>query len=201
MSRSSLQHWVNEPVLSVRPSTMKAVALILALAVIGLADTVERFWQQINDLNQKADGVVTLITDTMAELNTYKDDLQTKLSPTLTSPPTRWHCGHYMGELQSRTSQNVETVRGHVEPYMQQASQTANQKLTDITALLQSQAGGLGRPWRARSPTSGPRWRRPWRTAHCYGKQHRQADRDHPAYATRIKEQIETMAEKSKPSK
>lgn len=85
---------------------MKAVALILALAVIGCnaravpkapktwEATVERFWEQINNLNQRADGMVqnikasqlsreldTLITDTMAELNTYRDDLQTKLSP------------------------------------------------------------------------------------------------------------------------
>lgn len=50
----------------------------------------------------------------------------------------------YIGELQSRTSQNFEAAREQVEPYVQQASETANQKLSDISTLLRSQAEGLG---------------------------------------------------------
>nr|XP_020445787.1 apolipoprotein Eb-like [Monopterus albus] len=96
--------------LAVYLTTMKAVALILALAVITgcnaravpqadvpqnrWEDMVDRFWEHVSQLNQKADGVVddlkasqlrrdldTLITDSMTELSTYRDDIQTKLSP------------------------------------------------------------------------------------------------------------------------
>lgn len=49
-----------------------------------------------------------------------------------------------MGELQSRTSQNLENAREHVEPYVRQASDTATKKLSDMSALLKSQAEGLG---------------------------------------------------------
>merc|ERR1711962_1418898 len=104
------QRKLNLSGISVCPTTMKAVALILALAVITgcnaraviqtdvtpnrWEDTVNRFWQYVSDLNQQADGVVqnlkasqltreldTLISDTMAELTAYKDEIQTKVSP------------------------------------------------------------------------------------------------------------------------
>lgn len=48
-----------------------------------------------------------------------------------------------MTELQSRTSQNVDTVREQVEPYVQQAADTATKKLSDITSILETQAEGL----------------------------------------------------------
>ncbi len=50
----------------------------------------------------------------------------------------------YLGELQSRTSQNLDTVKEHVEPYVQQASDTATKKLSDISSVLKTQAQGLG---------------------------------------------------------
>lgn len=50
----------------------------------------------------------------------------------------------YLGELQSRTSQNLGTVREHVEPLFQQSSDSATKKLGDISAVLRTQAQGLG---------------------------------------------------------
>lgn len=50
----------------------------------------------------------------------------------------------YLGEIHSRASQNLETMRDHVEPYVQQASSTATDKLSDISIMLQSQAESLG---------------------------------------------------------
>lgn len=50
----------------------------------------------------------------------------------------------YLGELQSRTSQNLDTVKDHVEPYVQQASDSATKKLSDISSILKTQAEGLG---------------------------------------------------------
>ncbi|KAM9798556.1 apolipoprotein Eb [Neosynchiropus ocellatus] len=88
---------------------MKSVALILVLALFtgcnaravpadvsttNWEDSVERFWQQVSQLNQNAAGVLdnlkatqlsreldTLISDTMAELTAYKADIQAKIKP------------------------------------------------------------------------------------------------------------------------
>ena len=46
----------------------------------------------------------------------------------------------YLGELQSRTSQNLGAVKEQVVPYVQQASDTATQKLSDISSILETQA-------------------------------------------------------------
>lgn len=45
----------------------------------------------------------------------------------------------YLGELQSRTEQNAETVKTHLEPYVKQVHDDVSQKLSTITELLQSQ--------------------------------------------------------------
>lgn len=50
----------------------------------------------------------------------------------------------YLGELQSRTSQNLDAIKERVEPYVHQASDTATKKLSDISSILKSQADGLG---------------------------------------------------------
>lgn len=50
----------------------------------------------------------------------------------------------YLGEIQSRASQNLETIKDQVEPYVQQASSNTNDKLSDISIMLQSQAESLG---------------------------------------------------------
>lgn len=50
----------------------------------------------------------------------------------------------YLGELQSRTSHNFETMKDNVEPFVQQASDSATKKLSDISTILKTQAEGLG---------------------------------------------------------
>ena len=49
----------------------------------------------------------------------------------------------YLGEVHSRTTQNLDMVRGHVQPYVSQAHGSASEKLGSITALLKTQADGL----------------------------------------------------------
>lgn len=50
----------------------------------------------------------------------------------------------YMGELQARATQNLGTMKEHVEPYVQQAGDTTSEKLSDLSSLLRRQAEGLG---------------------------------------------------------
>ncbi|TMS10590.1 Apolipoprotein Eb [Larimichthys crocea] len=50
----------------------------------------------------------------------------------------------YVGEIQSRVTQNLDAAREQVEPYVQQAGDTANKKLTDISSMLKTQAEDLG---------------------------------------------------------
>lgn len=45
----------------------------------------------------------------------------------------------YLGELQSRTEQNAQTVKTHLEPYAKQVQDGISQKLVTITELLQNQ--------------------------------------------------------------
>ncbi|KAG9334613.1 hypothetical protein JZ751_007436 [Albula glossodonta] len=230
---------------------MKAVAVILILAVITgcqaravmkdepkskWEDTVDRFWEYVSDLSTKADEAVqgvkssqlrreldTLITDTMAELTIYRDDLQTKLGPyaqdtanqmsedlqllfnklqadmidakerstqyvhelktmmeqnvddvknrvstytrklkkrlgkdteeirnanVLTHPPllplsAPSTVATYLGEVQSRATQNIESVRESLEPYVLQAREKTSEKLGSLTELLMSQTQDL----------------------------------------------------------
>lgn len=46
----------------------------------------------------------------------------------------------YLGELQSRTSQNLGAVKEQVEPLVQQASDSTTKKLSEISTLLEAQA-------------------------------------------------------------
>lgn len=275
-------------------TTMKAVALILALAVVTgcnaravrqaeatknpWEESVDRFWEYIAKLGQNADGVVenlkasqlsreldTLITDTMAELETYKNNIQTKLVPyTETSTAqlsqdvqllinrlqkdmldakdrgTEYHSelqamvdhntgdlesrmnnfihklqkrlnkdieeirntvATYMGEIQSRASQNLDTVKEHVEPYVQQANDNTNKKLTDITAILQTQAEGLGQQLETQAKdirTQLEATAEELRTS-VQGKIEEMTELFSP-YATKIREQFEEIVDKIKES-
>lgn len=105
----------------------------------------------------------------------------------------------YVGELQSRTSQNMETVRGHVEPYMQQASDTTNQKLSDISTILKNQAEGLGQQLETQAEgfrTQLEATAEELRTA-MEGNIDKLTELIQP-YATKIREQIETIVDKVK---
>ncbi|KAK2844832.1 hypothetical protein Q5P01_011491 [Channa striata] len=136
------------------PSTMKAVALILALAVITgcnarsvpvqadattnrWEDTVNRFWQYVSELNQRADGVMqdlkaseitreldTLITDTMSELTVYRDEIQTKLTP-YTDPST--------GQL----SQDLQLLADKLQKDMLEAKERSTEYLGELKTMME----------------------------------------------------------------
>lgn len=79
----------------------------------------------------------TLITDTMAELKTYKDDIQTKLSPFATASTSQLttdmqllasrlqkdmldakeRSGTYLAELKTMAQTNSGDVRGRIDAY------------------------------------------------------------------------------------
>lgn len=171
---------------------MQAVALVLALAVITgcnaravrqadatpvqWEDSVQRFWQYISDLNQKADGVVqdlkasqlrreldTLISDTMAELNMYKDDIQAKLAPlaeTSTGQVTedlqllfnklqrdmvdaKERSTEYLGELKTMMEQNGDDVRGRVSAYTNKLRKRLNKDTEEIRNTVSTYLGEL----------------------------------------------------------
>lgn len=105
----------------------------------------------------------------------------------------------YLSELQSRTSQNMETVKGQVEPYVQQARDTASQKFTDISTILQSQAEGLGQQLESQAEgikTQLEATAQDLRTS-LEGKIDELTEMISPL-ATQIREQIESIMEKVK---
>lgn len=51
----------------------------------------------------------------------------------------------YMGEIQSRASQNLDSMKTQFDPYIRETSEVANQKLADLSIMLSSQAGNLGK--------------------------------------------------------
>uniref|UniRef100_A0A672G0T9 Apolipoprotein Ea n=1 Tax=Salarias fasciatus TaxID=181472 RepID=A0A672G0T9_SALFA len=256
---------------------MKAVALILALAVIGCnarsvrqadasgADgwvgSVEAFSRYMSEMSQKTDGVLvtmkdsqlrreleTLISDTMAELEVYRDDIQmtedmtllfdklqrdmieakdrqleylgefkgmvetntddirnkittftNKLSKRLRKDASeiRETASIYMGEIQSRASQNLQSVRDQVEPYVQQVGDSGSKKLSDISALLQSQTEGLGEQLQAQAEglkTQLEATAQELRTS-LEGKLEELTQMLSPM-AAKLREQVETMVEK-----
>ncbi|KAG7474292.1 apolipoprotein Eb-like [Solea senegalensis] len=173
-------------------TTMKSVALVLALAVITgcnarvlpqadvsvsrWEDTVDRFWQYISELNKQADGVLqnvkssqlsreldTLITDTMAELKTYRDDVQTKLTPLteISTGQVAWNLQHlanklqkdmldakdrttdYLGELKSMVELNSDDVRGRVSAYTSKLRKRLDKDTEEIRNTVATYMGEL----------------------------------------------------------
>lgn len=171
---------------------MKAVALILALAVVTgcnaravrqadatlarVEDTVDRFWQYVSDLSQQADGVVqnikasqlsreldTLITDTMAELAVYKDDLQAKLGPYAEVPTTQLttdlqllfnklhrdmtdakeRSTEYLGELKTMVEQNTGDVQTRISAYTHKLKKRLNKDTEEIRNTAATYLGEL----------------------------------------------------------
>ncbi|KAM6935097.1 apolipoprotein Eb [Lycodopsis pacificus] len=169
---------------------MQAVALILALAVITgcnarvvrqadattirWEESVDRFWQYVADLNEKADGVVeelktsqltreldTLITDSMAELALYRDDINTKLTPytdTTTGQlsqdlqllanklqkdmlDAKERSADYLAELKTMMEQNTGDVRGRISTYSHKLKKRLNK---DTEAIRNAVATYLG---------------------------------------------------------
>ncbi|XP_061919928.1 apolipoprotein Eb [Entelurus aequoreus] len=171
---------------------MKAVALVLALAVItgcsarvvrqadatpkSWEEGVERFWQHIAQLNQKADGVMqtiktsqlnreldTLITDTMAELTAYKDNIQAKLSPFATASTgqlttdlqllgnrlqkdmldAKERSTEYLGELRSMVEQNTGDVHNRIGAYTNKLKKRLSKDTEDIQNIVATYLGEI----------------------------------------------------------
>uniref|UniRef100_A0A8C5ELH6 Apolipoprotein Eb-like n=2 Tax=Gouania willdenowi TaxID=441366 RepID=A0A8C5ELH6_GOUWI len=171
---------------------MKSAVLVLALAVITgcnaravrqaspvpnpWEETVDRFWQTVTNLNQKADGVIqdlkasqlsreldTLITDTMAELTVYKDDIQTKLTPfteasvgklsqdlTLLFEKLRRDMVDakdrnvvYLGELKSMLEHNSDDVHGRITTYSNKLRKRLTKDTEEIRETVSTYLGEL----------------------------------------------------------
>ncbi|CAG6014847.1 unnamed protein product [Menidia menidia] len=174
------------------PTTMKAVALILALAVITgcnaravrqadtslarLQGSVDRFWQYISELNHKADGVVetikasqlsreldTLISDTMAEMAVYKQDIHTKLAPFAATSTdqlaedlqllanklqkdmtdAKERSTEYLGELKAMVEQNSDDVRNRVNTYTNKLRKRLTKDTEEIRDTVTTYMGEL----------------------------------------------------------
>ncbi|XP_071325556.1 apolipoprotein Eb [Trachinotus anak] len=171
---------------------MQAVALILALAVITgcnaravrqadatpnrWEDSVDRFWQYISEMNTQADGVVqnlkasqfsreldTLITDTMAELTAYRDDIQTKLGPYAETSTgqlsqdlqllatklqndmldAKERSTEYLGELKTMMEQNTDDVRNRIGTYTNKLKKRLNKDTEGIRNTVATYLGEL----------------------------------------------------------
>ncbi|XP_076008712.1 uncharacterized protein LOC143002479 [Genypterus blacodes] len=175
---------------SVCPSTMKSVSLILVLAIIAgcnaravlQADTVsagwevavDRFWHHVADLNKKADAIVrdvsgsqlsreldTLITDTMAELTVYRQDIQARLGPYSTTGvltedlqllanrlqkdmlDAKDRSLEYLGELKSMVEQNSEDVHSSINTYSHKLKKRLNKDTEEIRNTVTTYLGEL----------------------------------------------------------
>ncbi|MCJ8728918.1 hypothetical protein PDJAM_G00010010 [Pangasius djambal] len=135
---------------------MRAVVVVLALAVIAgcharavpqadqpLArweETVDQFWQFISELNTHTDSMVenmkssqlskeldTLITDTMAELNVYRADIETKLGP-------------YTTDASGQLKQDLDLLIGKLQTDMLDAKERSNQYLTELKTMMDQNA-------------------------------------------------------------
>lgn len=90
-------------------------------------------------------------------------------------------------------------MKEHVEPYVHQASDTANKKLTDISSMLKTQAEGLGQQLETQAEglkTQLEVTAQELRT-NLEGKIEELTELFSP-YATKIREQIEGIMDKVK---
>ncbi|XP_068179493.1 apolipoprotein Eb [Antennarius striatus] len=136
---------------------MKAVVLLVALAVItgcnarvvsqsnvnpdNWENTVNRFWEYIANLNRQGDGVMqslkashlsreldTLITDTMAELAAYRDDIQTKLRP-------------YTDGTTGQMSQDLQLLANRLNKDMLDAKERSIEYLNEVKTMMTQNTG------------------------------------------------------------
>ncbi|CAL8289958.1 unnamed protein product [Merluccius merluccius] len=134
---------------------MKAVALILALAVVAgcnaravipdqtppiWEETVDRFWRYIADLSTKTDGVVdnikasqfgreldTLITDTMAEISVYREGVTEKLGP-------------YADDTTGQLTKDLQLLVDRLHSDMLEAKEKSRVYLEEVKSLVEQNA-------------------------------------------------------------
>lgn len=105
----------------------------------------------------------------------------------------------YMEEIQLRTSQNLDSMRGQFEPYLQQGGDSASKKMTDLSTILGSQAESLGQQLETQVEDLKARLEvtaQELRTS-LEGKMDELKDLLSP-YATQIRENFESMVDKFK---
>lgn len=136
----------------------------------------DRFWKYVSDLNQQADGVVetlktsqltreldTLITDTMAELTAYKEDIQTKITPYAEASTgqlsedlqllanklqkdmldAKERSTEYLGELKTMMEQNTDDVRSRISTYTHKLKKRLNKDTEEIRNTVATYMGEL----------------------------------------------------------
>ncbi|TWW53431.1 Apolipoprotein Eb [Takifugu flavidus] len=177
---------------SVHLKTMNPAALLLALALVcgcsarsvPLAPAqpdhwqgvVNRFWQYITDLSQQSDDVVktlkthqisreldTLITDTMAELTKYKDEVQSRVAPYTESSSgqlsqdmqllfnklqkdmtdAKVRSTDYLGELKALMEQNSDDVRDRMSTYTNKLKKRLNKDAEQIHNTIATYMGEI----------------------------------------------------------
>lgn len=104
----------------------------------------------------------------------------------------------YMGEIQLRTSQNLENMRGQFEPYLQ-SSDATGKKMTELSTMLGSQAESLGQQLETKVEDLKTRLEvtaQELRTS-LEGKMDELKELLAP-YATQIRENFESMVDKFK---
>ncbi|XP_059195473.1 apolipoprotein Eb-like [Centropristis striata] len=149
---------------------MKTVALFLALAVITGCNaravskanatpndwekTVDQFCLYVSDVNQKAGGVVqdlkvsqlskeldTLITDSMAELATYRDDSQTKIVPFTKTSHSQM--SQYPQALSTKLQKDMLDTKGHAVKYLHELKTLMDQNRNDVRRQINTYANKL----------------------------------------------------------
>jgi len=171
---------------------MQAVALILALAVFSgcnaspvqqaevvpqkLEVTVDRFWQYVSELTDQAVGISdtvktsqiareidTLISDTMAELAVYKEEIDTKIAPYAETSAAQLtedfqllanrlqkdmvdakeRSTEYLGEIKSMMEQNTDDVRNRLNSYTHKLKKRLNKDTEEIRNTVATYLGEL----------------------------------------------------------
>ncbi|KAI4884669.1 hypothetical protein NFI96_034283 [Prochilodus magdalenae] len=168
---------------------MRAVAVVLALTVITgcharavpqaddprakWEETVDRFWQYVSELNTHAEGMVetikdsqlsreldTLITDTMAELNVYREDIETKLGPYATGQvkqdlelltsklqsdmvDAKERATLYLREMKTMMEQNADDVKNRLSTYTRKLKKRLSKDTEEIRNTVATYLGEL----------------------------------------------------------
>lgn len=103
----------------------------------------------------------------------------------------------YLSELQSRASQNLDTARGQVEPYIPDSIDT--EKLTQVSSILRTQAEGLGQQLETQAEALKAQLESTGQEISTYfaGMMDRLND-ELPSIATQVREKLEEIVEKVK---
>ncbi|KAG9279449.1 apolipoprotein Eb [Astyanax mexicanus] len=165
---------------------MKFLAVILALSVLSgchgrfmfqdepktpWEETVDKFWEYVADLSSRAEEMKdnikstqlireldTLISDSMAELQMYSDDMQSKFGPYAQETAEKFHddlkllmnklnmhmeeakdrMTEYGQELQTMVEQNTEDVKNRVTSYVRKLKKRLSKDTQEINKKMET---------------------------------------------------------------